>query len=88
MVCALNYRKLVLLGYVVKYTFLNKLVIKNPQLKQFKIVDKVVDNVDNYFLSIFSPTVTMFPAPIVINISPLVQLLTKKSSISSNVWKK
>jgi hypothetical protein len=48
-----------------------------------KIVDKVVDNVDNYIPKRLSPIFTTSPAPIVINRSPLVQFNNKKFSISS-----
>lgn len=57
--------------------------LKNPQPYQDKIVDKVVDNVDNYNPKMDSPTETMSPAPIVINKSPLVQCSNKKFSMSS-----
>ena len=46
-------------------------------------VDNIVDNVDNYSPSKDSPTVTISPAPIVINRSPLIQFSSKKFSISS-----
>jgi hypothetical protein len=60
---------------------------KNPQPYLSEIVDKVVDNVDNYCPKRDSPTVTMSPAPIVINRSPLVQFSNKKFSISSKLEK-
>lgn len=52
---------------------------KNPQPGYQLIVDKVVDNVDNYKPSKDSPIETTSPAPIVINKSPLVQFSSKKS---------
>lgn len=56
----------------------------NPQSYLKKIVDKIVDNVDNYIPNNDSPIETTSPAPIVINKSPLVQFCNKKFSISSN----
>ena len=44
-----------------------------------------VDNVDNYSLRRFSPTFTMSPAPIVINMSFGVQVFLINFSISSKV---
>lgn len=55
------------------------IVKKNPQPGYQLIVDKVVDNVDNYKPSKDSPIETTSPAPIVINKSPLVQFSSKKS---------
>ena len=43
---------------------------RNPQSYQNKIVDKIVDNVDNYIPNSDSPIFTTSPAPIVINKSP------------------
>lgn len=54
---------------------------KYPQTYQKKIVDKIVDNVDNYMPNRDSPTFTMSPAPIVINKSPLVHFSNIKFSI-------
>ena len=56
---------------------------KNPQPNRTTIVDKAVDNVDNYAPKSASPTDTMSPAPIVINRSPLVRFCSKNASISS-----
>lgn len=53
---------------MVKTTFEEK--NKNPQSYLGENVDKIVDNVDNYCPKRDSPTVTMSPAPIVINRSP------------------
>lgn len=52
-----------------------------------KNVDRSVDNVDNYSPRSFSPTVTISPAPIVINRSPVEQFSNKKFSISSKEGK-
>jgi hypothetical protein len=54
---------------------------RNPQSYQKGIVDKIVDNVDNYIPNKDSPIFTMSPAPIVINKSPLVHFSNKKFSI-------
>lgn len=40
-----------------------------------------------YLLSRFSPTFTISPAPIVINMSPWIEFFIKKSSISANAGK-
>ena len=46
-----------------------------------EMVEKNVDNVDNYFSSSSSPMVTTFPAPIVINRSSCIHFFRTKSSI-------
>ncbi len=56
---------------------------RNPQPNQEKNVDKVVDNVDNYCLTMDSATLTISPAPIVINKSSGRQFANKNFSISS-----
>ena len=48
---------------------------------------KYVDMWISYLESRFSPTLTISPAPIVINKSPLIQFVNKNFSISSNVGK-
>lgn len=50
-------------------------------------VDNHVDDVDNYIPKRDSPMFTTFPAPIVINKSPLTQFSNKKFSISSKLGK-
>ena len=45
----------------------NLKIKRNPQRYPQKMVDKAVDNVDNFYLTRFSPIKTTFPAPIVIN---------------------
>lgn len=58
---------------------------RNPQPKSTKNVDKVVDNVDNYAETKDSATLTMSPAPMVINKSSGAQRADKNFSISSKV---
>ena len=58
---------------------------RNPQPKSTKNVDKVVDNVNNYWEIKVSATLTMSPAPIVINKSSALQWVNKNFSISSKV---
>lgn len=60
---------------------------KYPQLGYQKNVDKVVDKVDNYSSIKCSPIRTTSPAPIVINMSPLVQFSLTNFSICSKVGK-
>ena len=52
-----------------------------PHLFPEEMVEKNVDNVDNYFSSSSSPMVTTFPAPIVINRSSCIHFFRTKSSI-------
>lgn len=56
---------------------------RNPQPKSAKCVDKVVDNVNNQRETKDSATLTMSPAPIVINKSFGLQCSDKNFSISS-----
>jgi len=60
---------------------------KNPQQKYLTEIF-AVDIVDKIYLSIFSPTFTISPAPIVINKSPGLQVWIRKFSTSSKVLKK
>ena len=60
---------------------------KNPHFPGDKIPQEDVDNVDNYIPSKVSPISTTFPAPIVINRSPLTQFFNKNFSISSKEGK-
>ncbi len=60
---------------------------KYPQFSCEVIRKKVVDNVENFYPSRFSPIFTTSPAPIVINKSPLIQFSNKKFSISSKEGK-
>ena len=58
---------------------------RNPQPKSAKNVDKVVDNVNNQWETMDSATLTISPAPIVINKSSGLQWANKNFSISSKV---
>ena len=60
---------------------------KYPQRKVSQKTLNFVDNVNNYNPRRLSPTLTISPAPIVINKSPGIHFSKQKFSISSKVGK-
>ena len=60
---------------------------KYPQVEIVLAKSGLVDNVENYIPSRFSPILSTSPAPIVINRSPFMQFSNKNFSISLKVGK-
>ena len=58
-------------------------MVKSLENKGKLYVENSVDNVDNYLFTSEFPIESTFPAPIVINRSPLIQLFNKNFSMSS-----